>query len=180
MATALNADTWKYNPDCFKWGKYKPVNWEMLVIHCSATPASKDIGVDWIDYEHRKRGFTAVGYHYVIRRDGTVEKGRPDNIPGAHASGFNLRGLGICMVGGLDAKLKPQDNFTPEQYASLKRLVLALLVKFPHITKVVGHRDLSPDLNHDGIISSTEWMKVCPCFEVKDWLKKEDIILDGL
>ena len=65
-----------------------------LVVHCSATPASRDIGAKEIDLMHRQKGWRCIGYHYVIRRDGRVEAGRPENEPGAHVEGHNGHSLG--------------------------------------------------------------------------------------
>jgi len=143
---------------------------DFLVVHCSATPAARDIGAREIDQMHRQRGFRCIGYHYVIRRDGTVEKGRPDNEPGAHVEGFNSRSLGICLIGGVKVDGKTgENNFTPEQFKALKHLLDSLKFAYPAAT-ILGHRDLSPDKNRDGKVSPNEWLKECPCFDVGEWL----------
>lgn len=140
-----------------------------LVVHCSATPALRDIGVAEIRSMHKQRGFNDVGYHYVIRRDGRLEKGRADTVVGAHVSGFNSASLGICLVGGINEKGWSENNFTASQFAALRQLLTTLKAK--HTTaEILGHRDLSPDKNGDGKISRNEWMKDCPCFDVRDWL----------
>lgn len=142
---------------------------EYIVVHCSATKPSMNWTVTDIDREHRKRGFLKVGYHYVIRRDGLIEPGRDESEPGAHEPAVNRKSLGICLVGGLAADGKtPEDNFTPEQYDSLNALLHSLTGKYPD-AKVCGHRDLSPDLNGDGVITRNEWKKHCPCFDVREW-----------
>jgi len=143
---------------------WKPIkSYDYLVVHCAATKATMDIGKAEITQWHRERGFFDIGYHYVIRRDGTVEKGRPDTRPGAHARGFNHISLGICLVGGVAADGKtPEDNFTVAQYATLKTLLLDLLNEYPEAS-IVGHRDL-PNVN-----------KACPSFEVSDFV---DTILE--
>jgi N-acetyl-anhydromuramyl-L-alanine amidase AmpD len=146
----------------------------LLVIHCSATPEGLDIGAKELRVMHLARGFADIGYHYVIRLDGSVEKGRADDVIGAHAEGYNAHSLGICMVGGLDHARAAKDTFTPAQWATLKTLVNRLTEKYA-IGKIVGHRDLSPDLNHDGKITPNEWMKQCPCFDVREWLAREHI-----
>lgn len=118
---------------------------------------------------HIQRGFNKIGYHYVILRDGTVQKGRQDSEVGAHVAGKNTGSLGICLVGGLnDTTGKAENNYTVEQFASLSALLNKLTSDHPN-ANVVGHRDLSPDLNKDGKITSNEWMKECPCFEVREW-----------
>lgn len=137
------------------WKPIKSVDY--LVVHCAATKASMDIGKAEITQWHRERGFFDIGYHYVIRRDGTIEKGRPDTRPGAHARGFNHISLGICLVGGVaeDGKT-PEDNFTAEQYATLFDLLTELVGEYPEAA-LVGHRDL-PNVH-----------KACPSFDVNSW-----------
>lgn len=142
-----------------------------LVVHCSATPANRDIGVAEIRAMHLQRKFNDVGYHYVIRRDGRVEKGRADHVAGAHVTGHNSHSLGICLVGGVDARIQPEENYTPAQYDALAKLLGELKLKHAQ-AEILGHRDLSPDRNGDGVISPNEWLKACPCFDVRAWLKR--------
>jgi N-acetylmuramoyl-L-alanine amidase len=148
---------------------------ELLVLHCSDSPNGGDVGASDIDRWHRARGFeraigwrksqnyglTSIGYHFVIRCIGQVETGRHVDEIGAHVVGYNQRSIGICLVG--------KDKWTPPQWMALKQLVTTLSAQFPG-AKVVGHRDLSPDLNGDGVIEPVEWIKTCPNFEVKSWL----------
>ena len=130
---------------------------DYIVIHCSATPPSMDIGRKEVDRWHRERGFFCIGYHVVIRRDGSVEEGRPLMEPGAHVQGINDRSVGICMVGGVakDGKT-PEANFTPEQWDALKVLLKELKEKFP-AAAIKGHNEFAN--------------KACPSFSVQDWLK---------
>jgi N-acetylmuramoyl-L-alanine amidase len=145
-----------------------------LVVHCSATRPKTFVDRSVIDRMHRERGFLKIGYHYVILRDGTVQKGRKDSEVGAHVAGHNTGTLGICLVGGLnDNTGKPENNFTDEQFASLSALLFKLTLEHP-TAKVVGHRDLSPDLNKDGIIQKSEWLKDCPCFDVGIWWSTQE------
>lgn len=141
---------------------------EYIVVHCSATRPEMDIGVQELRKWHMKKGWTDVGYHYVIRRNGTVERGRHPAAIGSHVKGYNSISVGICLIGGLDKGSQPADNFTPAQYKSLRKLVLEVM----HIyrgAKLVGHRDLSPDTDGDGKVEKHEWLKDCPCFDVSDW-----------
>lgn len=133
---------------------------KQLVVHCSATPASMDIGAKWIDREHRlNRKFLQIGYHWVIKRDGTLEAGRPESIPGAHAEGHNTGSLGICLVGGVKADGKtPEANFTDAQYATLYQVLQDKLKAWPG-AEVLGHRDF-PNV-----------AKACPCFDVRSWFQ---------
>lgn len=144
----------------------KPV--KLLVVHCSATPANRDIGVAQIRAMHTAKGWRDVGYHYVIRRDGRVEKGRPENVMGAHVEGHNDGSLGICLVGGVKPDMTAETNFTPAQYLALEQLLRQLKGRFP-AARICGHRDLSPDRNGNGKVERGEWVKECPTFDVAAW-----------
>ena len=138
---------------------------DLIVIHCSATRADRSLTPDDLETQHRRRGFNGTGYHYYIRKDGTVHLTRPIERIGAHVKGFNLNSVGICYEGGLDARGNPKDTRTPEQRSALHLLVYQLLQQFRN-ARVCGHRDLSPDLDGDGTVELWEWVKQCPCFEV--------------
>ena len=147
---------------------------DAIVIHCSATRAGQDVRAADIDKWHKERGFAMIGYNYVIDLDGTVEVGRPLNRDGAHCNtaglsgvSYNKHSIGICYVGGLDSAGNPADTRTPEQKQALAELVYKLMDEHPGIVEVIGHRDTSPDKNGDGVISRNEWIKQCPCFDVK-------------
>lgn len=146
----------------------KPI--KLIVVHCSATPASRDIGVAEIRAMHQAKGWRDVGYHYVIRRDGRVEKGRPDTVAGAHVQGHNTGSLGICLVGGVKPDMTAETNFTQAQYEALRVLLTDLTRAHPK-ARVCGHRDLSPDRNGDGAVQPGEWVKACPTFDVATWWK---------
>jgi len=148
---------------------------DYLVIHCSATKATMNIGAEEIKHWHVvDNGWKDIGYHYVIRRDGTIENGRPEDEVGAHVKDYNMVSLGICMVGGIDAKGHAENNFTVAQWKSLARLVRMLRAKYRKAV-ICGHRDLSPDLNKDGSVTPNEWVKECPSFEVSAWVKRENL-----
>lgn len=142
-----------------------------IVIHCSATMEGKPFNAESIRQMHLQRGFNDIGYHYVVLLDGTVEKGRSDETVGAHASGHNRYSIGVCYIGGIGktttdrrgTEMGPKDTRTPAQRDALQNLVRKLRLKYPKAV-VVGHRDLSPDLNRDGKITSEEFIKACPCF----------------
>lgn len=140
----------------------------LLVVHVTATPPSANIGAKEVDAMHRARGFNGIGYHYVIRRNGKVEPGRPENQVGAHVENFNSISVGVSLVGGVDAKGRPQDNKTPEQERALEQLLRELSGRYPG-AKICGHRDLSPDRDGDGVIEHGEWIKACPCFDAIPW-----------
>lgn len=141
-----------------------------IVLHCSATKEGMPFGIEDIDRWHRQRGFRRIGYHFVILLDGTIRKGRDIAKIGAHVAGRNADSIGICYVGGLDAHGRPKDTRTAEQKASLFFLLQQLRMQFPE-ARILGHRDLSPDLNGNGTIEPQEWLKACPCFDASDEYK---------
>ena len=129
----------------------------LIVVHSSATPPSMDIGAREIRKWHLDRGFDDIGYHNVIRRDGTLEHGRDLAIAGAHARGYNSGSIGVCMVGGVDSTGRPVDNFTDEQKITLRGYLDTMCEIFD--AEVTGHGDL-PNTNTD-----------CPSFDVKKWYR---------
>lgn len=149
---------------------------DAIVIHCSATKEGKDYTVKDIDRWHKERGFKEIGYHFVIYRDGSVHAGRElpkdgahANTPGVSGKSYNLHSIGICYIGGLDKDGKtPKDTRTDEQKKAMMELVDYLMTRYPTITEVIGHRDTSPDLDGDGEVEPNEWIKDCPCFNVRD------------
>ncbi|MDO4165467.1 MAG: N-acetylmuramoyl-L-alanine amidase [Bacteroides sp.] len=142
-------------------------NIKLIVIHCSATREDQPFTEQELEAAHRLRGFDGTGYHFYIRRDGRILTTRPVERVGAHARGYNRESIGICYEGGLDHYGLAKDTRTQWQRHSLRVLVRALLMDYPE-ARVVGHRDLSPDLNHNGQVEPMEWTKQCPCFEVKE------------
>ncbi|WP_391510057.1 N-acetylmuramoyl-L-alanine amidase, partial [Micrococcus luteus] len=89
-----------------------------------------DIGVREIAQWHKEQGWLAIGYHFVIRRDGTVEAGRDQEAVGSHVKGYNSTSVGVCLVGGIDAKGNHEANFTPAQMQSLRSLLVELKVQY--------------------------------------------------
>lgn len=146
-----------------------PEQIDYIVVHCSATIDGHDIGYAEIDAMHRDRGWAGCGYHIIIRLDGTIELGRPYNMAGAHAYGYNRKSWGICLVGGLDSSGRPHNTFTDTQMTSLLNVVRGMALRAPD-AQILGHRDLSPDVDGDGVIEPHEWVKQCPCFDVKAWI----------
>lgn len=137
-----------------------------IVIHC--TGASQDQTIESIKaFWKNVKQWKNVGYHRIIPADGKVnELAKPETIVNGVA-GHNKNSYHICWIGGQGGI----DNRTIEQKCALRSEVERAKKMFPN-AKVVGHRDLSPDLNNDGIISPNEWTKQCPSFEVKNWLKE--------
>ena len=143
----------------------------LIVVHCTATQGNRTLSPEALDLMHRHRGFNGTGYHYYIRKDGTVHLTRPVERIGAHVKGFNANSIGICYEGGLDCRGRPADTRTPEQRAALRLLIHQLLEVFSGC-RVCGHRDLSPDRNGNGEIEPEEWMKACPCFDAEQEFKE--------
>ena len=122
----------------------------LIIVHCSAVRPNQTSSAAQIDHWHRQRGWKGIGYHYVIRRDGTIEPGRPESAIGAHCANHNAHSLGICYEGGLDMQGKPADTRTDKQKASLHALLADLHRTYPHAL-IVGHNTFSN--------------KACPCFD---------------
>lgn len=142
----------------------------LIVIHCSATRVDKDYTPAQLERDHKARGFNSAGYNYYIRKSGEAVPLRALELIPAHATGFNRNSIGICYEGGLGADGKADDTRTNAQRDAIIRLLLELVCDFPDC-EIVGHRDLSPDLNGDGKITSNEWTKMCPCFDAKNEYK---------
>jgi len=113
-----------------------------ITVHCSATPPEQEVDVAEIRQWHKKRGWRDVGYHFVIRRSGDVELGRPLSQTGAHVKGHNKGNIGVCLVGGCNAEQQPEDNFTLAQRKALFGLMTALQEQFLISDEnVKGHKD---------------------------------------
>jgi N-acetylmuramoyl-L-alanine amidase len=124
-----------------------------IIIHCSATLPALDVSVSDIDRWHRERGFSGIGYHYVVYRNGSIVEGRPMERIGAHCEGHNANSIGICYIGGLDEKTgKPKDTRTKEQKEAILNLLRNLTGKLP-IGKITGHNQYAN--------------KACPCFDAQ-------------
>ncbi|MGN1307100.1 MAG: N-acetylmuramoyl-L-alanine amidase [Faecousia sp.] len=125
-----------------------------IIVHCSATAEFRDFGAADIDRWHRAQGWDGIGYHYVVKLDGTVQEGRPLERMGAHCKGHNANSIGICYIGGLTADGKePKDTRTAAQKAALISLIRRLKSNFTG-AKVFGHRDFA--------------RKACPCFDARE------------
>ena len=148
------------------------MNYKYITVHCSATNPSQTTPVDKIRQMHVAKGFSDVGYHYYIRRDGSMEKGRPINLMGAHVKGRNPDNIGVCMEGGVDENGRPEQNFTSAQFSALRWKLIELIgIHGIDEQNILGHRDWFPDINGDGKVDSRDWLKDCPCFSVKQWWK---------
>jgi N-acetyl-anhydromuramyl-L-alanine amidase AmpD len=141
---------------------------DKIILHCSASPNGKDFDVKDCDNWHLERGFRrketerllfnphlfAVGYHYWIKIDGTIQSGRQVSEVGAHCAGLNSTSIGLCMVG--------TDKFTTFQWSALEELVRMLGLTYPGINNVIGHYQTPT-----GIAQG----KKCPEFDVEKWME---------
>jgi N-acetyl-anhydromuramyl-L-alanine amidase AmpD len=136
----------------------------LLVIHCSAVRPDQTSSAAQIDTWHRRQGWhLGIGYHYVVRRDGQIESGRPEWMVGAHCKNHNAHSLGICYEGGLNARGQPADTRTLAQKLALLQLLEVLHRKYPKAL-IVGHHDLNPQ-------------KACPCFDaVKEYAELQPTV----
>ena len=125
----------------------------LLIIHCSAVRPGQTSSARQIDQWHRRRGWKCIGYHYVVRRDGSIEPGRAETDVGAHCKNHNKYSLGICYEGGLDADGHPCDTRTPAQKQSLTTLLKQLKTRYPHAC-IASHHTFDP-------------FKPCPCFDAE-------------
>jgi len=129
-----------------------------IIVHCTATPEGREVTVSEIRQWHRQRGFSDIGYHYVIHLDGSLDFGRDVDISGAHCTGHNAHSIGVVYVGGVakDGKT-PKDTRTAEQKASLAAVLMDLKRIYP-LAKIHGHRDFAN--------------KACPSFDATTEYKK--------
>ena len=124
-----------------------------IIVHCTATPEGKDYTVEDIRKWHKERGWSDIGYHYVIDRRGHILAGRDVDIIGAHCEGHNAHSIGVVYIGGMSSlDGKPKDTRTLSQKASLIRCLTELRSLYPY-AKIYGHRDFSS--------------KECPCFDAR-------------
>lgn len=138
-----------------------------LIVHCSATPEGRDYTVEDIRKDHKKQGWSDIGYHYVIYRDGTIHEGRDIDLVGAHCNknGHNQHSIGICYIGGVENKAgvpyylqKAKDTRTEQQKASLLSLLLELKKSYPN-AQIWGHRDFDSG-------------KDCPSFDARNEFRR--------
>lgn len=110
-----------------------------------------------IDRWHKANGWSGIGYHFFVDRDGTVADGRPLERIGAHVQGHNTGTIGICLAGGHGSAKSDQfsANFTQEQDKALRKLVTDLRKQYPSIKIVSGHNQYAS--------------KACPGFYVPEW-----------
>ena len=135
---------------------------DTIVIHCTQTPPNMDVDVEKVTQWHKQRGFDTIGYHYLIKRDGTLQLGRDEDVVGAHAVAVNGTSIGVALAGGGNADKGWENNFTPIQFETLKSILLKLKDKY-NIEKIIGHYQVDDK-------------KECPSFDVPGWLEKNGLV----
>lgn len=133
-----------------------------IVMHCTATPATSDIGAADVDRWHRQRGWSGIGYHFIVRRNGKVEPGRAIEKSGAHVAGFNRNSIGISLAGGVASDGQtPVDNFTDAQFVAARDLVLDLMATYRvPLSNLLGHKEVIKNITHGS-------PKACPVFSME-------------
>ena len=134
---------------------------DTIVIHCTQTPPNMDVDVEKVTQWHKERGFDTIGYHYLIKRDGTLQVGRDEDVVGAHAVAVNGTSIGVALAGGGTPDMGWENNFTPIQFQTLKSILMKLKDKYD-IQKIIGHYQVDAG-------------KECPSFDVPKWLEKNNL-----
>lgn len=131
-------------------------NIKEIIVHCTATPEGRPVTINEITNWHKQRGFSTIGYHYVVMLDGSVQKGRDVNVSGAHCTNHNSISIGVCYVGGCDKNMNAKDTRTDAQKRALLDLLKRLRIMYPS-AKIYGHRDFAN--------------KACPSFDARNEYK---------
>lgn len=141
---------------------------ERIFIHCTASPQTAT--VQDILGEFRAKGWKYPGYHYVIAPDGQITCLLDENLVSNGVEGYNKTSVNIAYIGGIDHSGKSVDNRTQAQKDKLVWLLKELRKRYPK-AEILGHRDISPDTNNNGIVDPWERIKDCPCFNAKEEYK---------
>lgn len=133
-----------------------------IFVHCTAGSQRQKIAD--LQAEFRRKGWKNPGYHYVVQADGTVTQLLGEDRVSNGVKDYNSTSVNVAYMGGIDARGKAVDNRTAEQKASLVKLLKELKGRYPK-AEILGHRDISPDRNGNGIVDPWERIKECPCFD---------------
>lgn len=135
-----------------------------IAVHCTAAHPQQRI-VDLLA-EFRRKGWRKPGYHYVVEADGHIVQLLAEDQVSNGVKNFNAVTINVAYIGGVDARGQLSDTRTQQQREALRSLLTQIKVRYPKAC-TQGHRDFSPDRNHDGRITPDEWLKVCPCFDAR-------------
>jgi Negative regulator of beta-lactamase expression len=135
-----------------------------IFVHCTASQQTAT--VQQILREFTQRGWKTPGYHYIVDAKGILTQLVAEDRVSNGVKGYNAESINVAYIGGIDAKNKAVDNRTPEQKKTLLDILTRLKQKYTEAI-IMGHRDISPDKNHNGIVDPWERIKECPCFNAK-------------
>lgn len=141
---------------------------ERIFVHCTAS--SQNATVNDIKAEFKRKGWKNPGYHYLIDKDGVIHQLLDDSKVSNGVKGYNSTSINVAYIGGIDSSGKGIDNRTEEQKKSLRSLLKMLHFRYPEAV-IMGHRDISPDSNGNGVVDPWERIKECPCFDAMDEYK---------
>lgn len=130
---------------------------ERIFVHCTA--GSQKTTLKQLENEFKAKGWKSPGYHYVVFPDGKIEQILDESKVSNGVRGFNSTSINVSYVGGVDSKLKPIDNRTEAQKASLIKILTELKSRYPE-AKIMGHRDIWGK-------DPKKWQKWCPCFDAE-------------
>ena len=139
-------------------------NIKYIFVHCTASQQTAT--VQQILKEFTQRGWRIPGYHYIVDPKGMLTQLIAEDRISNGVKGYNAESINVAYIGGIDSKKKAIDNRTPEQKKTLLNILTRLKKKYPNAI-IMGHRDISPDKNHNGIVDPWERIKECPCFDAK-------------
>lgn len=139
-------------------------NIKYIFVHCTASQQTAT--VHQILKEFTQRGWRIPGYHYIVDPKGMLTQLVAEDRASNGVKGYNAESINVAYIGGIDSKKKAIDNRTPEQKKTLLNILTRLKKKYPNAI-IMGHRDISPDKNHNGIVDPWERIKECPCFNAK-------------
>lgn len=135
-----------------------------IFVHCTASWQNNTTEASlWKEF--KAKGWINPGYHFVVKTDGNIIQMLDESKVANGVKGYNSNSIHVSWIGGID-KDHPNgiDNRTLEQKAALFDLLVKLKLKYRD-AQIMGHRDISPDLNHNGVIDPWERIKECPCFD---------------
>lgn len=135
---------------------------KFIFVHCTASRQTWTVAA--LLKEFRAKGWHYPGYHWVVTADGERTQLMTEDLPSNGVKGHNFESINIAYMGGISRTGNPIDNRTDEQKQGLRELLQELRQRYPD-AKIMGHRDISPDTNHNGVVDPWERIKECPCFD---------------
>lgn len=141
---------------------------ERIFVHCTAS--HQTASVNDIKNEFKRKGWKNPGYHYIVDPGGAIHQLLDDDKVSNGVRGYNQTAINVAYIGGIDADGKATDNRTEPQKKALAKLLRLLRSRYPDAV-ILGHRDISPDTDGDGVVEPHEWTKMCPCFDAKEEYK---------